>query len=156
MTKPAGSTATFLDNTAQATSFIADFEGEYVVSLTVNDSIVDSVPSTATVLATSIITEVGETLQETIVTVNAIPVGDLKNRKLLNPLTNKINAVLTLIDDGEIAAARDKLVNDVLKKTNGCANLGDPDKNDWITSCSEQDAVYALIIDIIALLDDLL
>jgi hypothetical protein len=32
---------------------------------------------------------------------------------------------------------------------NGCGNMGEPDKNDWIITCEEQSKVYPLIIETI-------
>jgi len=34
-------------------------------------------------------------------------------------------------------------------KTNGCAETGRPDKNDWIITCEEQGELYPLIIETI-------
>ena len=43
--------------------------------------------------------------------------------------------------------ALDKLENDILRKTNGCAETGEPDKNDWIKTCEAQEKIYPLIIE---------
>jgi len=39
-----------------------------------------------------------------------------------------------------------KLEHDVLKKIDGCALSGKPDKNDWITTCAAQGTVYPYIL----------
>jgi len=57
--------------------------------------------------------------------------------------------VLGMIDAGRYAEALAKLENDILQKTDGCANGGEPDKNDWIRSCDEQEQVYMLIMETI-------
>jgi hypothetical protein len=51
--------------------------------------------------------------------------------------------------------ARDKLES-VLRKTDGCAMSGAPDPNDWIEDCAAQAEVYPLIVDAIALIDEIL
>jgi hypothetical protein len=71
---------------------------------------------------------------------------------MANTLTNKINAAIQMIDQGLYQDALDKLTNDILGKTDGCAITGAPDKNDWITNCTSQGQVYPLIIEAINLL----
>jgi hypothetical protein len=61
-----------------------------------------------------------------------------------------------MIDQGFYEDALDKLQNDILQKTNGCAGNGAPDKNDWIRNCDDQAMVYPLIMETIALLENLI
>jgi hypothetical protein len=61
-----------------------------------------------------------------------------------------------MVDLGLYAEALDKLQSDVLTKTDGCANEGEPDKNDWITDCQQQGVVYAEIMRAIIILTDLI
>lgn len=75
---------------------------------------------------------------------------------MANALTNKINAVLQDVDQGLYQQALDKLQNDILAKTDGCAKTGAPDKNDWLKDCSSQNQVYPLIIQTINLLKSLI
>ena len=70
-------------------------------------------------------------------------------------MTNKLNAVLGLIEQGQYQDALDKLINDLLKKTDGCEVSGSPDKNDWVRDCEAQQQFYALIQEAIALLTSL-
>ena len=79
-----------------------------------------------------------------------------KNSNLQNNLTNKINVVLGKIDQGLYQEALNKLEHDILAKTNGCAEIGEPDRNDWITDCVSQSQVYALIMEAIELLNRLI
>jgi len=51
--------------------------------------------------------------------------------------------------------ALDKLQNDLLAKTDGCAASGAPDKNDWIATCEEQAVVYQELQRIIIMLQEL-
>ena len=73
----------------------------------------------------------------------------MKNANQKNALLNKIDVVLGMIDAGRYAEALAKLENDILPKTDGCANSGEPDKNDWIMSCDEQERVYSLVMETI-------
>jgi len=73
----------------------------------------------------------------------------LKNKNMKNALLNKINAVQGMIADGLYAEALDKLENDILQKTDGCAETGQPNKNDWIINCEGQSVLYPLVIETI-------
>jgi hypothetical protein len=73
----------------------------------------------------------------------------LKNKNMKNALLNKVNEVQQMIDEGLYEAALNKLRNDVLQKTDGCAETGQPDKNDWIITCQEQGKIYPLVIETI-------
>jgi len=129
---PAGSGAAIANPTAEQTSFVADLPGTYVVSLTVNDGYEDSDPDNVTITATSTQSEVIENLDQMVDVVNVLDPGQLKNENMANALTNKLAAALALVDAGEYQEALDKLAHDVLGKTNGCAEAGAPDKNDWL------------------------
>lgn len=95
------------------------------------------------------------TLQDTIIEVNDIDVDNFKNKNMQNALTNKIMAVIKLVDNGQYEEALDKLQNDILGKTDGCANDGTPDNNDWIEDCASQDQVYPLVIEAIEYLQNM-
>jgi hypothetical protein len=71
-------------------------------------------------------------------------------------LINKINAVLGIIGQENYSTALGKLENDILGHTNGCANTGEPDSNDWILTCEGQSQVYPLIMEAIGLLQNLI
>lgn len=53
-------------------------------------------------------------------------------------LNNKLNAVINEIVEGNYVEARDKLIHDILPKTDGCAIGGVPDRNDWVRDCEAQ------------------
>ncbi len=57
-----------------------------------------------------------------------------------------------MIDQENYQEALDKLRNDILGKTNGCAEGGNADKNDWIGDCASQSTVYPLLLETITLL----
>lgn len=152
---PAGSSA-FLDDPAAVTPCITtDLAGNYEVSLIVNDGFVDSEPSTATVLAITLPDAIAMTLQEMITVINDIDLGNFKNKNMQNTLTKKINATLELVEQGAFAETLDKLQNDILAKTDGCATSSEPDKNDWIQDCGSQELVYPLVIEAIGNLESM-
>ena len=156
MSKPSESLAELSDANVVNPSFIVDEPGVYVVSLVVSDSFVNSDAANVTVMAITCQEAAAITLVETVETVNLLDPNSLKNENLSNALTNKINAALAMIDEGLYQDALDKLVNDILQKTNGCADTGQPDKNDWIITCEEQGLVYPLVIEAIELLENLI
>ncbi|MFQ5719757.1 MAG: hypothetical protein ACE5IK_09410 [Acidobacteriota bacterium] len=78
------------------------------------------------------------------------------NGNLANALINKLDAVLAMIDaaametdpvlqDLLLQDAVDKLQNDLLAKTDGCAAGGAPDANDWVADCAVQEVLFAEI-----------
>ncbi len=82
--------------------------------------------------------------------------ASLKNKNMKNALLNKIDEALGMIDAGLYEDALNKLEHDILAKTNGCAETGEPDKNDWIISCEEQSQVYGLVMETIEYVRSLL
>ena len=75
--------------------------------------------------------------------------ASLKNENMKNALLNKMDAAMAMIDEGLYEDALDKLEHDILAKTNGCAETGEPDKNDWIIACEQQSRVYGLVMETI-------
>jgi len=72
-----------------------------------------------------------------------------KNKNMKNALLNKICAVQQMLDKGRYEEALNKLQNDILQKTDGCAETGRPDKNDWIITCEGQGELYPLVMETI-------
>ncbi len=153
---PVGSGAYFDDPLSQTPIFTTDLPGEYVLSLVVNDGVMDSAPATTTITAVTIQDAAVDELMASVDTINGIDPSVLKNKNMSNALTNKINAALELIDQELYQEALDKLQHDILGKTNGCAEIGSPDKNDWITNCDDQGEVYSFILEAIELVSRLL
>ena len=48
------------------------------------------------------------------------------------------------------------LEDDILQRMDGCANIGQPDDDDWITSIEGQALLYTRIVETIELLESLL
>jgi hypothetical protein len=94
------------------------------------------------------------TLISAVDTINTFAPETFKNKNLGNVLTNKINAVRKSIDQGDYTDAIDKLRKDILERTNGCAETGAPDTNDWIVTSSEQEQLYPLILEAIKCLEE--
>jgi hypothetical protein len=90
-------------------------------------------------------------LQGTLADVVEMKLGpeSLKNNNMQNSLLNKIDAAEEMIDQGLYEDALNKLENDILAKTDGCSETGEPDKNDWIITCEEQAVIYPLVMDTI-------
>lgn len=153
---PPNSATALVDPEAVATSFIADVAGSYVVNLVVNDGLVDSAADSVTIDAINTATQVTNTLADAQITIGLTLPGSFKNDNQKNALSTKIGAVIQMIANGDYVNALNKLEKDILKKTNGCAETGSPDRNDWITACDEQGPVYNQIIDAIALLQALI
>ena len=64
-------------------------------------------------------------------------------------LLNKLEAVRKQIEEGAFQGALNKMENDILPKTDGCARGASSDSTDWINTCSGQGAVYPLIVELI-------
>ena len=153
---PTGSSATLANPVSLNPTFIPDIAGIYVVSLTVNDGTVDSLPDIVTVTAVTQITQTIDVTQTTITTINTIDPALFNNPNNQNVLTSKLNVIITDLENGDLQDALKKLQKDLLKKTDGCAANGSPDNNDWIEDCDAQAQVYQLILDAIALIEELL
>lgn len=153
---PPGSGAQLSNPMAVTPGFVADLPGAYVVSLTVNDGIAVSDPSTVTIAGTASSGVIIDRIRDGMDAINGLDPGVLKNPTMKNTLTNKINAAISDLDAGRYPDALDKLQNDILAKTDGCAVDGAPDKNDWLKDCSSQAQVYPILVDAINYLKDML
>ena len=149
-TKPTTSTTTIAAPDAVITSFVPDMGGLYVVQLKVNDGQVNSEPDTIQVQVADEQTAVTDAIEDSQDAIATFDIGVFKNKNMQSTLNNKLNAVLGHIADGDYVEALSKLENDILRKTDGCADAGAPDKNDWIKDCESQAVIYPLILDTIA------
>ena len=71
-------------------------------------------------------------------------------------LTTTIDAMFAMLDDGLYFEALVVLDNDILQRIDGCANAGQPDEDDWITSVEGQALVYPLVIETMELLESII
>lgn len=155
---PAGSTAAIADAGSASASLTPDREGTFVVQLVVSDGLLSSDPRTVQIQAVATTSAAVAAVAEVQAAVAALPAGALRNANLRNALENKLNAVIAAIEAGDYASALQKLENDILKKTDGCASGSPaaPDANDWVRSCDEQAILYPLVLDAIATVMSLL
>lgn len=153
---PEESDVELLEPTSVVTSFIPDVEGEYVISLIVNDGLADSEPDDVTIEVVAVHDGLVMVLDDVSGVIDGLDDDSLNNKKLRKPLTNKVDAVMQMVDEGCYEDALKKLEHDILGKTNGCAEIDEPDKNDWITNCDEQEQLYDLLIQAIELLERLI
>jgi len=153
---PDGNTAVIDPADQVVTSFVPNVSGLYVVGLTVNDGELDSAPSTIQVQVITSQSAVTQGVTDISDAIVALPPAVFKNENMQSTLNNKLNAVLSAIEAGDYAQAHDKLVHDVLAKTDGCATSGAPDKNDWIRECESQAIAYPLVIEAITFLESLI
>jgi hypothetical protein len=152
---PEGSQAVIADPALVVTTFVPDLPGLYVVELIVNDGTASSDPSTIQLQIASAQTAVVAAIQDTEAVVASLESGVFKNPTMQDTLIGKLNNVIAYIEAGNYAAALDQLENDILIKTDGCANDGARDSNDWITDCEAQGQVYPLILELIELVQGL-
>ena len=156
LVKPSGSNIGIINSTSHSASFTPDVSGTYEASLIVHDGYDYSSSASSTITVIPIVTAATDTVEETIAAITEMDPGIFSNPNIGNALTNKLNSILDLINDGEYQQALDKLNNDILPKTDGCALRGEADKQDWIEECIEQEEVYEDIMDIIGRLESLL
>lgn len=95
--------------------------------------------------------------------VDDIPESFLKNKNNSLPLSKKLYVAITMVMRGDeevdtkkqsnyYHSALQKLQNDILPKTDGCATSGAPDANDWILDCATQEDFHGPIAGLIAML----
>jgi hypothetical protein len=128
--------------------------GTFIVSLIVNDGLLESDPANVTIESISCVDAAVATLLETVEIINDLSTESLKNRNMNKTLVNKINATLNKIENGFCGEAENKLANDLLQKTDGCAEVGAVDKNDWLIDCTAQAQLYPLLFDALVLLQN--
>lgn len=153
---PADSNATLSATNIFNPCILVDVSGSYVISLVVFDGIVYSDPQNITVMVISNEDAATGELTDAIELINSLEPAIFKNKNMCNALTNKINSVLELIDQGFYIDALEKLQNDILGKTDGCAEIGEPDANDWLKSCQEQQDVYPFLLQALVYLQQIL
>ena len=67
-----------------------------------------------------------------------------------------IDDVFTMLDEGMYFESLVLLENDILQRLDGCANTGQPDEDDWITSIEAQALLYPLVTETIELIENML
>ena len=157
---PVDSTQGGFTATTVSTPFKPDVPGDYVAQLIVNDGFEDSIPSTVTISVAASRNWVSEQIRNVIADLGntaLLPDGAFKNKNMRNTLVNKLNVIIKNVDAGNYAEALAKLQEDIMAKTNGCAETlpPAPDKNDWIVNCIYQEMIYPELMDIVGHLTEL-
>lgn len=155
---PEGSSSAIINPTTTVTTFTPDTPGTYVIQLVVSDGALTSDPAAIQIQVIALSTAAIEAAQETQEQISTLPPDPaiFKNTNMQNSLINKINAAIASIEAGNYQDALGQLQNDILKKTDGCAESGSPDKNDWIADCPSQNQVYPYVIRLIDFVQRLL
>jgi hypothetical protein len=151
---PPGSTAQIANAGAVSPSFTPDQVGIYLVSLTVTDGFVASSPDVATITVISGQEYAENQLGDASEAINAIPPQQLDAPGHASTLSSWIGQILGLIQQNNVSQAVNKLDN-TLVRTDGCALRGSPDAmggggqfaGDWINDCSQQIALYELLMN---------
>ena len=151
-TIPTGSAASFIDATVETPGFFADEPGDYIVELVVSDGLLNSAPSLVTVTAVALEDAILSSLIDLMDGVSWIYPDDFWNRNMQKALSNKLNAIAKMIERENYYGALEKLQHDLLPKTDGCAAGNEPDMDDWIVSCQEQEVLSNQIEESIGLL----
>jgi len=139
---PLGSMAAIEDPSSAVTALAPDVPGTYVIQLVVNDGLLDSEPSTIQLEVVSRQTAAVTAIQDAQEVGTAMAPTSFKNSNMQNALLNKFNAAIGAVAAGDYQAALAQLENDILAKTDGCATIGVPDKNDWIQDPQGQAEFY--------------
>jgi len=93
--------------------------------------------------------EVGETIVE-------LGPASFNNEESAFQLECYIDEVFTMLDEGMYVESLIYLENDILQRMDGCANTGQPDENDWITSIEGQALLYPRVVETIESLESML
>lgn len=153
---PTGSVAQIIVPDVVNPYFIPDVSGAYVVALIVNDDYLSSNTSSIQIQVIMTPTAAVTIIRRVAEVISSLPQSVFKNKNMQNTLLNKLNAVVANIEAGNYVDALAQLQNDILKKMNGCAESGSPDKNDWIRDCGSQGLIYQDMIDTIGSVEELL
>jgi hypothetical protein len=158
--KPAGSAVILTQPTAVNPAFTPDVPGDYTAQLIVNDGFENSEAATVTIHVATTRGWVTERLRHVIADLgnkDLLPDSALKNRNMRNTMITKLNVIIKDVDAGNYAAALSKLQQDVMAKTNGCAESSPPapDNNDWIVICTYQSIIYPELEEIAGYLTEL-
>jgi hypothetical protein len=155
---PVGSTPqiTIISPQGDLAIFVPDLPGTYVVELKVHDGLLDSDPDSIQIQAIVTPTAVIIPIRDAADVISSLPRSVFKNKKMQNKFLNKLNAVIVNIEAGNYTDALKQLQKYILRKMNGCAVTGEPDKNDWIRDCDAQGQVYPILMNAVTLLQELL
>jgi len=155
VTTPPGSTAVLQDANTPKPWFVPIVAGVYPAQLVVNDGFGHSPTASVTV---TVIT--GQQYAENLVLKIIDLVAGMSPDVFKAPghqkaILAQLNQVLSALQGGDIAHAKDKM-NNLVVRTDGCVLRGTPDVSgpgmDWIVDCPSQSLVYKALQDALSVL----
>jgi hypothetical protein len=147
---PSGSQAAIANPTAPVASFVPDLPGTFIAQLIVDDGFVDSVPATVEIEVVSRQTQLLKDLANLQTVIGRLAPKAFQHANQQRDLLKKLNEVIDKVQKQKYSDALHQLQGDLLKKVNGCAAAGAPQKDDWIVDCADQSQVYTPLLNIIA------
>jgi len=99
---------------------------------------------------------VGFMLFEAIGIISELGPESFNNEESAFELACALDDVFTMLDEGMYFEVMVILEGDILERMDGCANTGEPDEDDWVTSIEGQVLLYPLVVETIELLESLL
>lgn len=155
VSRPVGSTSEIANATHVFAQITPDEPGTYVASLSASDGRLSCISSSTSIQVIVTPSVVVNQAQSLINLLNGLPNSAFSNTNFRNALSNKLQSVIQLIDDGDYQNAIDKLQSDILAKTDGCSASGAPDKNDKLIDCESQQRVDPAVRRLGELIDEL-
>jgi len=145
---PAGSLAALGEPWTSTPRLVPDMPGLYVARLVVNDGLVDSPPDEVRVSVVDVREFATAQTLAALAAVAELPQSRVTTKGNRQALTSFLTQAASALQQGDLAAARDRLAHAVVR-TDGCALRGAPDGKgqgcDWLTDCADQQLVYGLI-----------
>jgi PKD domain len=144
---PTGSAAMLDDLTSVRPSFFADVAGTYVITLTVNDGKLDSLPATQPVTVVVLLDQATTRLQEVIALISGLDSSEFKKKDQRTKLINQINVAILEMSAGNLTDALEILRTQVYSRIDGCraasqaGNQPAPENDDWLVNCTTQSVV---------------
>jgi probable HAF family extracellular repeat protein len=123
--------------------------GEYTVAFVVED---DQGNASSASLKITVLTA-AQQKEEIVDTFEQLPADVFYKpdhaENVCNTVENKLEAILEDINELEYQEALNKLLHDLIPKTDGCIETGTPDKNDWVIDCEAQVIIYNMLMDLV-------
>ena len=138
---PPRSVAAITNPTAMTANFVPDVPGLYIAQLVVRDVALPSDPSTVQIKVVSDVTYVHANLIDAIALIGSLDRPAFRNWGMRNQLIRSLHDVMEDFEHRHYDEAIDD-IGDLTRRLDGCVRSAAPDRDDWITSCPAQTAVY--------------
>jgi hypothetical protein len=106
-----------------------------VLTLIVNDGMLESAPFNTVIVVPTIQSEVTDRLQSLITGINGLSNADFQKKDQRQKLVNHINTVILEVGNENYIRAFNLLREQIAVHMDGCVNTGVPDGNDWLVDC---------------------